>query len=81
VKDYPAPAMLVDGAKVGLGVHESRKNPGAGYQRIDYLELNQPADPEKLRQLAELRNKYRAGKKTAAEIRDVLAQCRAVVGA
>jgi hypothetical protein len=81
VKDYPPPAMLVEAAKVGLGVHESRQNPGAGYQRIDYLELNQPADPEKLRQLAELRNKYRAGKKTAAEIREVLAQCRAVVGA
>ncbi len=71
----------MDGAKVGLGVHESRKNPGAGYQRIDYLELNPPADSEKLRQLAELRNKYRAGQKTAAEIRDVLAQCRAVTGA
>jgi hypothetical protein len=70
----------VDGAKVGLGVHESPQNPGAGYQRIDYVELNQPADPDKLRQLAELRNKYRAGPKTTPEIREVLAHCHAVVG-
>lgn len=58
--------MLVDAAKVGLGAYESRPNPGAGYQRIDYVELNQPADLEALCQLAELRNKYRAGQKTAA---------------
>lgn len=81
VKDYPPPAMLVDAAKVGLGRHEHRPNPRAGYQTIDYLELDQEPDQAKLRQLAQLRDKYRAGKKTAAEIRDLLAQARTVIGA
>jgi hypothetical protein len=73
--------MLVDAAKVGLGRHEHRPNPRAGYQTIDYLELDQEPDQAKLRQLAQLRDKYRAGKKTAAEIRDLLAQARTVIGA
>jgi len=81
VKDYPPPSMLVDAAKVGLGRRDHRPTPSAGYKTIDYIELEQKADPAKLRQLAELQNKYRAGKKTAAEIHDLLAQAKAVIGA
>ncbi len=79
VKDYPAPNMLVDAAKTGLGRHESRPGPKQGYRTIDYVEINQPVDEAKLRKLAELRAKYKAGGKTAAEVRDCLEQCRAVL--
>ena len=77
VKDFPPPNMLLDAAKVGLGRHESRKSPTAGYQTIDYREVNQPFDEAKLRKLAELRAKDKAGAKSASEIKDLLQQCRA----
>lgn len=76
VKDYPPPNMLLDAAKVGLGRHESRKSPTAGYQTINYREVNQPFDEAKLQKLAELRARYKAGAKSAAQIRDLLQQCQ-----
>jgi hypothetical protein len=78
VKDYPAPNMLVDGARIGLGRHESRKGPQAGYKTIDYVETNQEVDDAKIRQIAELQKKYKAGGKTAGEIRDLVESCRAL---
>jgi len=78
VKDYPPPNMLVDGAKVGLGRHESRKGPDAGYKTIDYLEINQKVDEAKLRKLAELKTKYKASGKTADDVKRALEESRAV---
>ncbi len=79
VKDYPGPNMLVDAARVGLGRHESRKSPTAGYRTIDYVEIEQKVDEGKRRNLAELKKKYKAGGKTAAEIRDLLEECKATL--
>jgi hypothetical protein len=79
VKDYPPPAMLVDAAKVGLGRHESRSGPAAGYKTIDYVELNQRADEAKLRRLTDLRAKFRAGNKSAGAVKDLLAECQSVL--
>jgi hypothetical protein len=81
VKEFPAPAMLIDGARIGLGINEHRFDPKAGYKKIDYVETNQPVDEAKLKQLAALRAEFRAGKKTASEIKDLLAKGRALVGA
>ena len=81
VKDYAPPAMLSDAEKVGLGRHEHRSQPRQPYRRIDYVELETKAPGQKLRQLAGLRARYRAGKKTAAEIKDLAEQARAIVGA
>ncbi len=78
VKDYPPANMLVDAAKIGLGPHESRKGPRAGYRTIDYVEIEQKADPAKLRKVEELRKKYLAGKKTREEVRDLLEACQAL---
>jgi hypothetical protein len=80
VKDYPPPAMLRDAAKMGLGWQEHRTGPKAGYQRLDYREIEPAVDPAKLRQLATLKTKFLQGTKTAGEIRDLLAQARAVAG-
>jgi Domain of unknown function (DUF362)/TAT (twin-arginine translocation) pathway signal sequence len=77
VKGFPGPNMLVDAAQLGLGVYESRSSPNAGYRSIDYLELEQKADPAKLRKLAELSARYKAGGKTRSEISDLIAECRA----
>ena len=77
VKEYPPPSMLVDGAKVGLGYRESRRNPAAGYRKIDYVEINQTAEESRVRRLADLRAKYQAGGKTASAIKDLLAECKA----
>jgi len=79
VKDYPEPSMLVDAARLGLGRYESRKSPDAGYNTIDYVELNQEFDEGKLRRVGELRKKYRAGTKTREEVSDLLAECRAMI--
>jgi hypothetical protein len=76
VKDYPPPNMLFDAAKVGLGRHECRKTPTAGYKTIDYLEIKQKSDESRLRKLSALRKKYTAGDKTAAEIANLLEECR-----
>jgi hypothetical protein len=81
VKDYPPPAMLFDAEKMGLGRHEHRPQARAPYKSIDYLELEPRAPEEKLRQLAKLRAQYRQGKKTAAEIKDLVEQGRGIVGA
>ena len=72
--------MLADAAKVGLGRHEHRPQARAPYLSIDYIELGPKAPQEKLRQLAQLRAQYRRGKKTAAEIKDLIEQGRAIVG-
>lgn len=80
IKDYPAPAMLVDGARVGLGIFEHRANSKAEYQKIDYREVNQRVDEAKLRQFASLRRAYRAGKKRTEEIQDLLAQGKEIAG-
>jgi hypothetical protein len=77
VGDYPPPNMLVDAAKIGLGIYESRKDPATPYRKIDYVEINRKADTAKLRQLADLQVRYKAGGKTAAEIKDLLAECQA----
>ena len=79
VKDYPAPNVLVDAAKVGLGRHESRKNPQAGYKTIDYAEINQKVDEAKLHKLADLKKRYKSGGKTAEQIRDLLEECQALL--
>ncbi len=79
VKAYPAPAMLIDGARSGLGRHEHRSGPSAGYKTIDYVEIEQKAAEEKLRKLADLRRRYGAGKKTASEIKDLLAEGQEIV--
>jgi len=79
VKGYAGPNMLVDAAQLGLGVHESRPAPNADYKNIDYVELNETVDGAKLRQLAELRNKYKAGEKSAALVKDLLAEARAII--
>jgi len=79
VKDYGAPNMLVDGAKVGLGRHESRKGPETGYKTIDYIEINQKVDEAKLQKIAELRKQYKAGGKTAGEVKHFLEACKAVL--
>ncbi len=78
VKDYPPPNMLVDAAKLGLGPHESRKTPTAGYKTIDYVEINENVDEAKLHKLADLKNKFKPGRKTADEIRDLLDESRAI---
>jgi hypothetical protein len=78
VKDYPPPNMLVDAAKLGLGPHESRKTPTAGYKTIDYLEINEKVDKAKLHKLADLRKRFKSGGKTADEIRDLLAESRTI---
>jgi hypothetical protein len=78
VKDYPGPNMLVDAAKLGLGIHELRTGPKAGYKQIEYVELNETVDDAKLRKLTELRKKYKAGEKSASVIKDLLAECRAI---
>jgi hypothetical protein len=80
VKGFGRPNMLVDAARVGLGRHESRKGPKALYRKLDYREIEQPADEAKLRQLAALRAQYLAGAKSAAEIKDVMQQGRAIIG-
>ncbi|HEY5911756.1 MAG TPA: DUF362 domain-containing protein [Verrucomicrobiae bacterium] len=80
VKDFPPPNMLLDAARVGLGRHESRPNPGAGYRSFDYLEVNQPADPAKLRNLASLKSQYLRGGKTASEIIDLTRNSRDIIG-
>jgi len=79
VKDYPPPNMLVDAAKVGLGRHESRKSPQAGYETIDYTELNQPFDEAKLQKLAEVKKQYAASGKTAGDVKRALEACRAAI--
>ena len=76
VKDYPPPNMLFDAAKVGLGRHESRKSPSAGYKTIDYLEINQKPDEAKLQKLSDMKKKYTAGNKTASEIANLVGECR-----
>ncbi len=81
VKNYPPPNMLVDAAKVGLGRHESRPAPGSGYRSFDYREINQPVDPGKLQTLTELRSKYKAGDKSASQIKDLVQQCQAIIQA
>ncbi len=81
VKEYPPPAMLVDGAKAGLGRQEHRPTPRTRYRSIEYIELEQGAPADKLNRLIKLRAQYRAGHKTAAEIRDLLEQGSAIVGA
>jgi hypothetical protein len=79
VKDYPPPAMLFDAERAGLGRHEHRPQPRAPYKSIDYVELEQKAPEEKLRQLARLRAQYAGGKKSAAEIKDLVEQARGIV--
>lgn len=79
VKDYPEANMLVDAARVGLGRHESRKSPTAGYQTIDYVEVSRKVDEAKLRKIRELKKRHRAGGKTAGEIRSLLEECRAML--
>ncbi|MHB8519285.1 MAG: DUF362 domain-containing protein [Limisphaerales bacterium] len=79
VKNYPAPGMLVDAARIGLGIYESRKNPQAGYQHIDYVETNQSADDAKLRKLAELRARYQASNRSTGDVQRCLEQCRAAL--
>jgi hypothetical protein len=76
IKEYPAPAMLIDGARVGLGLNEHRAQPSAGYKKIDYVEIKQPADPAKLQKLAALRERFLKGAKSASEIKDILAEAR-----
>jgi hypothetical protein len=76
VKDYPPPNMLVDAERLGLGVHESRTNPAAGYKNIDYAEIDQEFDHAKLEKVKALRTKYRSGGKTQQEIRALLEECR-----
>jgi hypothetical protein len=78
VKDYPAPNMLVDAAKVGLGRLESRKHPQADYRLIDYIEINQKADEAKLRRLSELKARYRAGGRTSQQIKELIAEARSL---
>lgn len=79
IQNYPRPAMLKDGAKVGLGIEEHRADPKAGYKGIDYQEIEQQVDEAKLRELARLQKAYRQGKKTASEIKDLLTQGREAV--
>ncbi len=79
VKDYPPANMLEDAANVGLGRHESRKNPTAGYTTIDYVEIHQKVEEAKLHKLADLKKRYKSGGKTAAQIRDLLANCKAAL--
>lgn len=79
VKAFPAPNMLIDAAKVGLGCHESRPNPQASYRTIDYQEIDLKYDPAKLQQLAKLKTRYKAGSKSAAEVRAILDECWAVL--
>lgn len=77
--NFAPPNMLVDGAKLGLGRHELRPRPDAGYKNIDYVEVNQAADETKLAKLAELKKRYQAGHKSAGEIKDLLAECQTVL--
>ena len=79
VKNFSKPNMLVDGARVGLGSYETRQGPKGGYKTIDYAEINQSADDAKLAKLAELARRYQAGRKTSAEIQDLLAECQALL--
>lgn len=81
VKDFPPPNMLLDAAKVGLGRHESRKSPRAGYRSFEYLEIEQAASEEALRKLGALKARYQRGGKSAAELGDVIASCQAVINA
>ncbi len=78
VKNYPAPAMLIDGARAGLGRQEHRAGPRAPYRTIDYVEVDATVAAEKLRQMGAFRDKYRAGNKSAAEIKELLAQSQAL---
>lgn len=79
VKNFAPPNMLVDGAKVGLGPYESRSGPNAGYKSINYLEINQEVDEGKLQKIRTLAGRYRDGRKTGSEIKDLLAEYRAVL--
>ncbi len=79
VKDFPPPNMLLDGAKVGLGCHESRHSPGQGYRSFEYREVDQPASEQTLRKLTALKNRYQRGGKTAAELKDLIAACQAIM--
>jgi hypothetical protein len=76
IKEYPAPAMLIDGARVGLGLNEHRGLPKSGYKKIEYVEIEQAADPAKLQKLAGLRERFLKGAKSAREIKDILAEAR-----
>ncbi len=78
VKNYRAPAMLVDGAKLGLGRYESRSGPQAGYRTIDYSETNQAPDEVKLGKLAELKRRYLASDKSAGEVQRCLQESQAL---
>ncbi|MBI4662051.1 MAG: DUF362 domain-containing protein [Verrucomicrobia bacterium] len=79
VKNFAPPNMLVDGAKVGLGCHESRPGARGEYKTIDYVELNQAVDEAKLQKLSELKKRYHEGEKAAAQIKDLLAECSAAL--
>ncbi len=79
VKNFSPPNMLADGAKVGLGIRELRSGPTAGYRSIDYVEINQTADQANLDRVAGLKKRYQAGGKTGAEIKDLLAECQALL--
>lgn len=78
VKNYRSPAMLVDGAKMGLGHYESRSGPKAGYRTIDYLETAPAVEAGKMRQLAELKDWYLEGDKSAADVKHCLAESQAL---
>ena len=79
VKSFPEPNVLVDAARLGLGTYESRSGPTAGYKRIEYLEIEQAASEARLRKLEELCRRYVAGHKTSAEIKDLIAECQALL--
>jgi len=79
VKDYPPPSMLVDAANIGLGIHEHRMSPETGYKTIDYVEINQKVDEAKLQRIAELKKQYKAGGKTADDVKRCLEKCKAIL--
>lgn len=78
VNNYPAPAMLIDGARVGLGVMEHRVKPKADYKVIDYQEIEQPVDPDKLREFKKLQAAYRAMK--ASQTKELLEKAKIIAG-
>ncbi len=80
VKTFAKPNMLVDAAKLGLGVYESRGGPDGEYRSIDYVEINQSAADEKIQKLQQLKKRYQAGGKTGAEIKDLLAETEKFAG-
>ncbi len=79
VKEFPPPNMLIDAAKVGLGRHESRRSPSAGYRSFEYQEIEQAAGGEKLGKLAALKAQYGRGGKTAAEVTDLIAASQGIL--